>query len=258
MGAPIADTHCHLTDGAFSADLDLVLQRCWDAGLGLVVVIGPGRTDAEKALELAGRDHRIRASAGIHPHDAANWNSDAAEWLSTLVSDSRIVAVGETGLDYHYDYAPRQRQREAFEAQLDIAATAGKPAVIHAREADEDVASVLKNHPRAGAILHSFSGGTSLLEAGLALDHYVSFSGMVTFRNWTLDDAIRRVPADRLLIETDSPYLAPVPFRGKRNEPAHVVEVARRIAEVRGIEYQELCRITTANALRVFNLLEVP
>lgn len=258
MAAPIADTHCHLTDGAYAADLELVLERCWGAGLSLVVVIGHSRADAARALDLSRRDHRIYASAGIHPHDAAGWDADAAAWLTGCLADARVVAVGETGLDYHYDHSPRQRQREAFDAQLDIAAAAAKPAIIHARQADEDVASVLENHPGVVAILHSFSSGNRLLEAGLALGHYVSFSGMVTFRNWTLDDAIRRVPLDRMLIETDAPYLAPVPYRGKRNEPAHVVEVARRIAEVRGIEYLELCRTTTANAMRVFNLPEVP
>ncbi len=258
MAALIADTHCHLTDGAFSADLELVLERCWGAGLGLLVVIGPSRPDAVKALELARRDRRIYATAGIHPHEASSWNADTAGWLSQFLADPRVVAAGETGLDYHYDHSPRERQREAFDAQLGLARAAGKPAVIHARDADEDVAAVLGNHPDTAAILHSFSSGRSLLEAGLSLGHYVSFSGMVTFRNWTMDDAIRRVPMDRLLLETDSPYLAPAPHRGKRNEPANVVNTARRIAEVRGVEYDELCHMTTANAMRAFNLLEVP
>lgn len=253
---PIADTHCHLTDGAFSADRAAVLDRSWNAGIELLVVIGHTRLDAEQALALARSDPRIFATAGIHPHDAGAWDQGTAEWLSGILADPRVVAIGETGLDYHYDHAPRHRQREAFDAQLELAASAGKPAVIHAREADEDVAAVLENHPRAGAILHSFSSGSRLLETGLSLGHYVSFSGMITFRSWTRDDAIRRVPLNRLLIETDAPYLAPVPHRGKRNEPAHVTEVARRMAEVRGMSYDELCSTTTANARRVFNLRE--
>ena len=258
MGVLIADTHCHLTDDAFSADRDRVLDRCWAAGLEVVVVIGHSRTDAALALALAQQDRRIYASAGIHPHDATSWSADARAWLAAMLAEPRVVAAGETGLDYHYDNSPRPQQREAFDAQLDLAAAAGKPAVIHARDADEDVAAVLQNHPRTAAILHSFSSGSRLLEAGLALGHYISFSGMVTFRNWAMDEAIRRVPEDRLLIETDAPYLAPVPHRGQRNEPAHVVHVARRIAEVRGLGFDELCRTTTANAKRAFNLLEVP
>jgi TatD DNase family protein len=156
------------------------------------------------------------------------------------------------GLDYHYDHSPRPRQWEAFEAQLELAAEAGKPAIIHAREADDDVAAILERHPRTVCILHSFSSGLGLLRRGLALGHYVSFSGMVTFRNWTLDDAVREVPADRLLVETDGPYLAPVPHRGKRNEPAFVRHTAERVAAVRGMDPDALAELTTANAIRCF------
>ena len=156
------------------------------------------------------------------------------------------------GLDYHYDHSPRDAQRAAFEAQLVLAREAGKPVVIHAREADDDVAAVLREHPDVPAILHSFSSGAGLLRAGLDLRHYVSFSGMVTFKNWRLDQAILETPLDRLLVETDGPYLAPVPHRGKRNEPAFVRQVAERIAAVRGMAVEELVAATAANAARVF------
>jgi TatD DNase family protein len=156
------------------------------------------------------------------------------------------------GLDYHYDHAPRPIQRTAFEAQMDSARRAGKPAVIHAREADDDVAAVLVNHPRTVAILHSFSSGPAVLEAALRLGHYVSVSGMITFKTWNRDDALRSVPADRLLVETDAPYLAPVPYRGKRNEPSYVIETARRLAAVVGKSFEEIAAVTTANAARVF------
>lgn len=252
----LADSHCHLTDPAFGPDLEAVLERCWSGGLGLVVVIGQSEPDAREAVALAGRDPRIRATAGVHPHDAGSWQDAAPDWLTGLLGHPTVVAVGETGLDYHYDHASRERQLAAFEAQLALAAAAGKPAVIHAREADADVAAVLRNHPGVTAILHSFSSGPALLDAALELGHYVSFSGMVTFRNWTMDDAIRRVPLDRLLLETDAPYLAPVPFRGRRNEPAHVVEVARRVALVRQTDLATVSDATTRNALRVFNLTE--
>ncbi len=165
-----------------------------------------------------------------------------------------MVAIGETGLDYHYDHSPRPEQRRAFEAQLVIAAQAGVPAVIHARDADDDIAAVLAEHPAVTAILHSFSSGMSLLRAGLVHRHYVSFSGMVTFKNWHLDEAIRETPLDHLLLETDAPYLAPVPYRGKRNEPAFVRQVAERIAAVRGLPVEELIEATGRNAERVFQL----
>jgi TatD DNase family protein len=191
----------------------------------------------------------------VHPHDAHQWSPESEAWLRDVLRDPQIVAVGETGLDFHYDHSPRPLQHRAFEAQLAIAAEANKPAVIHAREADEDVATILAAHPNVTAILHSFSSGMGLLRAGLVLRHYVSFSGMVTFKNWQLDDAIRETPLDRLLLETDGPYLAPVPHRGKRNEPAFVRHVAERIAAVRGLPVDELVATTGANARRVFQLM---
>ena len=181
--------------------------------------------------------------------------------VAGVVPDDRTVLIetfrdpaGEMGLDYHYDHSPRDRQRTAFAAQLALAAEAGKPAVIHAREADEDVAAVLRDHPAVVAVLHSFSSGLGLLRAGLVLRHYVSFSGMVTFKNWRLDQAILETPMDRLLLETDGPYLAPVPHRGKRNEPAFVRYVAERIAALRQVPLAEVIRRTAENAARVFGL----
>jgi TatD DNase family protein len=250
----LIDTHCHLTDSAYDADRDSVLGRAWSAGVAAVIVIGESRTAAERALELAAREPRLMATAGLHPHEALAWSSEYAEWMTKALRDERVVAAGEMGLDYHYDHSPRPTQRAAFEEQLELAAKAGKPAVIHAREADEDMIAVLRAHPRVTAILHSFSSGLGLLRAGVALGHYVSFSGMVTFRNWTLDDAIRETPLDRTLIETDGPYLAPVPHRGARNEPAFVRHVAERIAQVRGLTLDALVAATGANAARVFGL----
>ena len=248
----LVDTHCHLGDAAFAGDRAEALDRAAAAGVGHVVVVGESPEAAADAIALAQADPRVSATAGIHPHIAQRWDAAAGAWLEAQLRDTRVVAAGEMGLDYHYDHAPRERQRAAFEAQLALAARAGKPAVIHAREADDDVAAILGNQPDAVAILHSFSGADRLLEAGLALGHYVSFSGMVTFRNWRRDEAIRRVPRERLLVETDAPYLAPVPYRGKRNEPGFVVEVAKRLAEVIGMPFEEMARVTTENAARVF------
>jgi TatD DNase family protein len=251
----LIDTHCHLADPAYAPDRAGVLERAWAAGVSRVVVIGESRTSAEGALALVAAEPRLSATAGVHPHDAHQWSPESEAWLRDVLRDPQVVAVGETGLDFHYDHSPRPLQHRAFEAQLAIAAEANKPAVIHAREADEDVATILAAHPNVTAILHSFSSGMGLLRAGLVLRHYVSFSGMVTFKNWQLDDAIRETPLDRLLLETDGPYLAPVPHRGKRNEPAFVRHVAERIAAVRGLPVDELVATTGANARRVFQLM---
>ncbi len=247
----LVDTHCHLADPAFAADAGEVVARARAAGVAHVVVIGETPEAADRALLLAAAHPACSATAGLHPHEASRWSPALEADLRARLGDPRVVAAGETGLDYHYDHSPRERQREAFAAQLALAAAAGKPAVVHAREADDDVAALLRNQPDAVAILHSFSSA-GLLRAALDAGHYVSFSGMVTFRSWALDDAVRAVPADRLLLETDAPYLAPVPHRGKRNEPAWVTDTARRVAEVRGVGPGDLARQTTANAVRVF------
>ena len=248
----LVDSHCHLGSEQFGTDLDAVLVRAWDAGVGHIVVIGESPAAATRALELAARDRRLSATAGIHPHDASSWSSDIESWLRTTLRDPLIVAAGEMGLDYHYDHSPRAAQREAFDRQLALATEVGKAVVIHAREADEDVAAVLRDHPRATVILHSFSSGPGLLQAALENGYYVSFSGMVTFKNWGRDDLIRAVPDDRLLLETDAPYLAPVPKRGKRNEPAFVRHTAERIAVARGQSPEALIALTGNNAARVF------
>jgi TatD DNase family protein len=250
----LIDTHCHLADAAYDPDRSEVLGRAWSSGVVHVVVIGESPEASDRALALTAPEPRLSATAGVHPHEATRWSPAAAEWLRERLRHPRVVAAGEMGVDYHYDHSPRDVQRSSFEAQLALAAQAGKPAVIHAREADDDVAAILRNQPDVSAILHSFSSGASLLRAGLVLRHYVSFSGMVTFRNWRLDQAILDTPLDRLLLETDGPYLAPMPHRGKRNEPAFVRHVADRIASVRGLAPDELVARTTENAARAFGL----
>ncbi len=250
----LVDTHCHLADPAYDPDRSEVLERAWSAGVAHVVVVGESPEASDRALALAAGEPRLSVTAGIHPHDAKRWSPGMAEWLRERLRHPRVVAAGEMGLDYHYDHSPRDAQLAAFEAQLALAGEAGKPAVIHAREADDDVAAVLRGQPGVTAILHSFSSGPGLLRAGLVLRHYVSVSGMVTFRNWSLDQAILDTPLDRLLLETDGPYLAPVPHRGKRNEPAFVRQVAERIAALRGLAPDELIARTSENAARVFGI----
>ena len=248
----LIDTHCHLGDTAFDADRAEVVDRAFGAGVGHLVVIGESRAATELGLAMAAADPRISTTAGVHPHDASGWSDETAEWLAGILQNPRVVACGEIGLDYHYDHAPRDRQRDVFERQMALAHDAGKPVVIHAREADADVASILRTFPAVPAILHSFSSGSALFDAGMELGHWVSFSGMVTFRSWALDDLVRAVPEDRLLVETDAPYLAPVPHRGHRNEPAHVRLVAERVAAVRGVESADFIRSSGRNAAHVF------
>lgn len=248
----LVDTHCHLGSDKFAGEAAQVLERAWAAGVGHIVLIGESPESAEKALALVDQFPRLSATAGLHPHEASRWDAGMETWLEGMLRDPRIVGVGEMGLDYHYDFSPRDRQAEAFDRQLALATAAGKPAIIHAREADDDIAAILANHPEATVILHSFSSGAGLLRSSLDAGHYVSFSGMVTFKNWNEGDFVRAVPADRLLVETDAPYLAPVPFRGKRNEPAYVAATARRLAELRGVPYEQLVAETMNNAVRVF------
>ncbi|HEX5387643.1 MAG TPA: TatD family hydrolase [Gemmatimonadales bacterium] len=254
----LVDSHCHLTDPAYDLDRLDALARAWAAGVGHIIAIGESRAAAERALVLAAAEPRLSATAGLHPHEASAWNEEYAEWLRAALRNPAVVAAGEMGLDYHYDHSPRGVQRDVFDAQMAIAREAGRPAIIHAREADADVAAILANHRDTVAILHSFSSGIGLLRAGVGLGHYVSFSGMVTFKSWYLDDAIRDTPLDRILIETDGPYLAPVPHRGRRNEPAFVRLVAERIAAVRGLELDAVTAATGANAARVFGSRVAP
>lgn len=248
----LIDTHCHLGAEAFATDVTTVLDRAWTAGVAHVVVIGETPEAAARALSLVDTHPRLSATAGLHPHEANRWTPDLERWLADLLRDPRIVAAGEMGLDYHYDHSPREVQREVFDRQLGLATAEGKPVVIHARDADEDVAAVLSNHPTASVILHSFSSGPTLLRTALDSGHFLSFSGMVTFKNWGRDDLLRAVPADRLLVETDAPYLAPVPHRGKRNEPAFVRQTAEHLARIRGVSPEQLIAETGVNAGRVF------
>jgi TatD DNase family protein len=247
----IVDTHCHLGDAAFDLDRDAVLARAWAAGVGHLVVIGTTVADSERAAALAGSRPGLSATAGLHPHEAKAWSPETAERLKALLALPVVVALGETGLDYHYDHSPRPAQQRAFEAQLALAAEVGKPVVVHAREADDDVAALLRD-ARATVVLHSFSSGPRLFEAGLSAGAYFSFSGMITFKTWTATDRLAACPPDRLLVETDAPYLAPVPHRGRRNEPAFVREVALALARARGAAVDDIVQQTTDNARRVF------
>ena len=248
----LIDTHCHLTDAAFASDRPEVLERMRAAGVGRALVVESQLDRLDETLSWAADENALDVATGCHPHDARRWDDALAEQVCRAWVNPVVRAAGEIGLDYHYDHSPRDVQRRVFAEQLAMAVDAHLPAVIHAREADDDVVAVLREQPGATVILHSFSSGPALRDAGLSAGWFFSFSGMVTFKSWDQSDTIRAVAADRLLIETDAPYLAPAPHRGRRNEPAFVVEVARRVAEIRGVGFEELAKVTTDNAMALF------
>jgi len=253
----LIDSHCHLADAAFDADREAVLGRAREAGVAAVVVVADGLDAAERARRFATTlgGGGCAATAGIHPHRATELDAGAADRLADLLREPDVVAVGETGLDYHYDHAPRAAQRDAFAWHLAQGAACGKPVIVHAREADDDVARLLAEAP-AGTrgVMHSFAGSPELLEAALARGFSVSFSGMITFKSWRAQWAVERVPDQRLLVETDAPYLAPVPHRGRRNEPAWVAATAAKLAEIRGTTPDRIAELTSTNAVRLFGL----
>jgi len=249
------DSHAHLTDERFTDEVDQVLQRAGEAGLEAIVTVGTKLGNSRDAATLAAASPLVYATAGIHPHYAEQATDDAFDQIRELAAQPRVVAIGETGLDYHYDNAPREVQRHSFERHLTLAAEIDLPVVVHAREADEDVISILRNAPPGvRGVLHCFSSGTALLEAGLELGWYVSFAGMITFPRYEDADLLKMVPLDRLLVETDSPYLAPVPHRGRRNEPAHVVLVAQRAAELRDEPFEAVAAAVVRNAREFYRL----
>ncbi len=252
----LVDAHCHLGDGAFDADRDAALARARAAGVGHVIVIGESVAGSARAVDLAREAPGLSATAGVHPHEATTWSREAEARVRALCREPAVVAVGETGLDYHYDHSPRDAQRRAFDAQLALAAELGKPVVVHAREADADVAAMLRAWGGGGnvpaVILHSFSGSQVVFEAGMDVGAYFSFSGMITFKNWNPMVRPSACPPDRLLVETDAPFLAPVPHRGRRNEPAYVREVAAALAQAVGASLDDVGQQTTENARRVF------
>ncbi|HSK18519.1 MAG TPA: TatD family hydrolase [Longimicrobiales bacterium] len=247
------DSHCHLTDDRFAGDLDEVLARAWDAGLTGLVTIASNVADARTALHLASRDPRIHATAGIHPHEAEHARPADYDTLRELAAQTGVVAIGETGLDFHYDNSPRETQRTVFDQHLRIAADTGLPVVVHSRSADEDTAAMIRGAGVTG-VLHCFAGKHALFDTALAAGWFISFAGLITFRNFDNADLLRATPADRLLLETDSPYLAPVPHRGRRNEPAFVVDTCRAAALLRTEDAVFTAATVTSNAYRFYGL----
>lgn len=252
----LVDSHCHLDFPDFAEDLDGVVARAGEAGVGMMLTINTHVTRFERVLAVAERYPTVWCTVGIHPHEAG---SEPAAELGRLIELSRhpkVVGFGETGLDYFYDKSPRDRQRDSFRIHLAAARATGLPVVVHTRDADEDTAAILADEMGKGAftgLIHCFSSGRQLADSAVKLGLYISASGIVTFKNSdAVRDSVAGVPMDRLLVETDAPFLSPVPFRGKRNEPAHVARTAARVAELKGVPMAEFAAATTANFLRLF------
>jgi TatD DNase family protein len=250
----LVDSHCHLDDSKFDDDRAQVIERALAAGVETMMAIGTGDgpQDLETAVRQADRHAFIYATIGVHPHDASKATADSFVRLRDLAAHPKVLAIGEIGLDYHYDFSPRDVQRSVFEKQLELAADCGKPIVIHTREAWDDTMTILRRHWHGAGIMHCFNGDTAQAQEALNLGFHLSYGGVLTFpKAEVVRQAARITPEDRLLVETDCPYLAPVPHRGKRNEPAFVVETVRRLAEVRGVTPEAIAETTTRNFERL-------
>jgi TatD DNase family protein len=260
--AVLVDSHCHLDFPDFDMDRDALVARARAADIGTMVTISTRVAKFAGLKAIAERYERIYCSIGTHPHNAAEEQDVTSEELVAIASDPKVVAIGEAGLDYHYDNSPRAAQREGFLRHIAAARITQLPLVIHAREADDDIAAILTEETGKGAfpfVLHCFSSGAALARCGLELGGTVSFSGILTFKNAENLRAIAAgVPLDRLLVETDAPYLAPVPHRGQRNEPAFVTETAKALADVKNISVEALAAATTDNFFRLFSKVPRP
>ena len=255
--ARFIDSHVHLGDPAFDADREDVIARARATGAAALVCIGESLAAAERAEHIADRHPGfVYFTAGVHPHDAASFDPVADPPRIREFVARGAVAIGECGLDYHYNHSPRELQRRAFAQQLAIASDVGRPVVVHTREAVDDTVAMVREAGRARitGVLHCFGGPASLAEVAIEAGWYCSFSGIVTFKKWEDDALLRMIPEDRLLIETDAPYLAPVPHRGKRNEPAYASLTLARVAQARALSAEALGEITSRNAVRFFAL----
>ena len=258
----LIDSHCHLDFPDFASELDAVVARAKAQGVGRMVTISTRVKRHGELIAIAERFPDVYCSVGTHPHHAQEEPDIGTGELVARTRHPKVVAIGEAGLDYHYDHSPRDLQEKSFRAHIAAARETGLPLVIHAREADADVAQILTEETGKGAfpaVLHCFTGGRDLAMAAIDLGLSISFTGILTFKNsQDLRDIARDLPADRILVETDAPYLAPGPYRGKRNEPAYVVETAKVLAEVRGVSPEEIARQTTENFFRLFSKVPRP
>ncbi len=252
----LVDSHCHLDFAEFAEDREAVLLRAKQAGVGLMVTISTKFSEADKIIALAQAHDNLVCSVGIHPHEAGNEPAIMARDLIEKSAHSKVVGIGETGLDYFYEHSPRLAQQKNFKAHIEACRTTGLPLIVHTRDADEDTVDILESEYREGAypaLIHCFTAGAELAQRVLEMGFYISISGIATFKNAdALRATIADIPLERLLVETDSPFLAPVPNRGKRNEPSFVVDTARALAELKNVSPEELARITSDNFFTLF------
>lgn len=251
------DTHVHLNARQYKDDLEEVIERAHKAGVKYMVVVGFNQETIPLALEIAEKHENIYAAVGWHPVDAIDCTEEDLQWIEELASHPKVVALGEMGLDYHWDKSPKDVQKRVFKEQIALAKKLSMPIIIHNREATEDVLGILEeeNAKEVGGIMHCYSDSTEYVDRILAMDFHISLGGPVTFKNAKSPKEVAKVvPLDRLLIETDAPYLAPHPHRGKRNEPALVTLVAEEIAELKAISYDQLAKQTTANAKKLYGI----
>ena len=253
----LIDSHCHLDFPDFGPEVEDVVARAHEAGVGLMLTISTKVSEFDRVRAVAERFPHVYCTVGIHPHEAASEPETDTATLVEMAKHPKVVGIGETGLDYFYEHSPREAQQRNFRAHVAAARETGLPLVVHTRDADEDTAGILAEEMGMGAfpgLLHCFSSGPQLAEKALEIGFYISLSGILTFKNAVeLRETASKVPMDRLLVETDAPYLAPVPKRGRRNEPSFVVHTAEKLAEVKGVSTSELAEATTANFLRLFS-----
>ena len=253
----IIDTHTHLDAHAFDEDREAIIRRAREAGVDRMINIGFNRETIPTTMELAETHDFIYAAVGWHPVDSIHMKPEDLEWIASLCKHEKVVAIGEIGLDYHWDTSPKDVQQRVFREQINLAREVGKPIIIHNRDAHEDIVKILKEEraEEVGGVMHCFSGSWETARQCLDLGFYISLGGPVTFKNARVPkEVLKHVPLDRLLIETDCPYLAPHPNRGKRNEPSYVRYVAEAAAEMKGKTLEEISRITTENAEKCFRL----
>ena len=249
------DTHAHYDDEKFDLDRDELLEKMADAGVELIVDPASDILSAKKARDIAAKHGFVYFAAGVHPHEAERAGEDYLHELSALAGDPKCVAVGEIGLDYHYDFSPREAQRRVYGEQLDLARELKKPVIIHEREAVQDNLDILRAHSVSNGVVHCYSGSWEVAKLLLDMGLYISFTGIVTFKNARRClEVIEKMPLDRMMIETDSPYMAPVPHRGERNSSLNVHLVAEKIAEIRGMEPERVAEITAENGRRFFGI----
>ncbi|MDE2112338.1 MAG: TatD family hydrolase [Alphaproteobacteria bacterium] len=258
----LVDSHCHLEFPDLISDIDAVVARAREAGVGVCVSISTKLETFPRVREVAARFDDVWCSVGVHPHEAEAETLSDAEPLIAHAADPKVAGIGETGLDYFYDHAPRARQAANFRAHIDAARRTGLPLIVHTRDADDDTIAILREETAKGAftgVLHCFTGTKRLADAALALGFYISVSGIITFKKAeALRAVLKDVPLDRLLVETDAPYLAPIPHRGKRNEPSFVVHTAAALAELKGVSPGEIANATTENFFRLFTKVARP